>query len=93
MEEQLELELVDERGEVYGKFEDTAMVSQRFKTLLEEVLILRKKVPAPDQHEALELIMTKIARIINGDADYADNWKDIAGYAILVADRIAGNPR
>ena len=93
MEEQLELELVDERGKVYGTFEGTAMTSQRFKTLLEEELILRRKVLAPDQHEALELIITKLARIINGNSDYADNWKDIAGYATLVADRLEGNPR
>ena len=43
-----------------------------------------------DQLEALDMIAHKIARIINGDPDYADSWHDIAGYAKLVADRLDG---
>jgi len=43
---------------------------------------------APDQREALEMIQVKIARIINGDPNYADNWRDIEGYARLVANRL-----
>ena len=41
-----------------------------------------------DQREALEMIAHKIARILNGDPNYADNWIDIAGYATLVANRL-----
>jgi hypothetical protein len=43
-----------------------------------------------DQAEALEMIANKIARILNGDPDYADSWTDIAGYATLVAERLNG---
>ena len=46
-----------------------------------------------DQAEALEMIVHKIARIINGDADYSDSWRDIAGYAMLISDRLEGRPR
>lgn len=47
--------------------------------------------------QALDTIMDKIGRIINGDPDYADNWHDIQGYAKLVEDRLPkvldnGNP-
>jgi hypothetical protein len=45
------------------------------------------------QREALEMIAHKIARIINGDPNYADSWVDIAGYAKLVADRLGGTER
>lgn len=38
--------------------------------------------------EALDIITQKIGRIINGDANYADSWQDIAGYAQLVANRL-----
>lgn len=38
--------------------------------------------------QALDTIMDKVARIINGDPDYADNWHDIQGYAKLVEDRL-----
>jgi hypothetical protein len=37
-----------------------------------------------DKQEGLDLIMTKIGRILTGDPDYKDNWHDIAGYAKLV---------
>jgi hypothetical protein len=45
---------------------------------------------APDQREALDMIAHKIGRILNGDPDYSDSWRDIAGYATLVADRLDG---
>lgn len=40
------------------------------------------------QREALELIATKIGRIVCGDPNHRDHWKDIAGYANLAHDRI-----
>lgn len=43
----------------------------------------------PDQRECLEMIAHKIGRILNGDPHYEDSWRDIAGYATLVADRLA----
>ncbi|MBE9472959.1 MAG: hypothetical protein IMY75_12755, partial [Chloroflexi bacterium] len=46
-----------------------------------------------DMKEALEMIQHKIARILNGDPRYADNWLDIAGYARLVEDRILEEDR
>jgi hypothetical protein len=36
------------------------------------------------------MICHKISRIANGDPNYADSWDDIAGYAKLVSDYIAG---
>lgn len=85
--------VVDERAITYGKFENLAEVSQRFKDSLHYFLITRNKYLAPDQQEAMELIFHKFARIVNGDPDHIDNWKDIAGYATLVSDRLEGNPR
>jgi hypothetical protein len=43
---------------------------------------------APDQREALEMMQHKIARILNGDATYLDNWVDLVGYLQLVASRL-----
>ena len=82
-------EILDERGKRYGKFKDHAEISQRLKY----VVSARKDVLADDQREALEMICHKIARIINGDPNYADSWIDIAGYAQLVADRLQGVER
>ena len=30
------------------------------------------------------MICSKMARIVNGDFDYIENWHDIAGYATLM---------
>jgi hypothetical protein len=41
----------------------------------------------PDKRQALTVIADKIARILNGDPEYKDNWHDIGGYAKLAEDR------
>jgi hypothetical protein len=79
---------LEERGKRYGEFPDHAIVTQTLKRVIAEELNLRNKVLAPDQQEALDMICHKIGRIVNGDADYADSWHDIAGYAKLVDDRL-----
>ena len=82
-----------ERGKRYGTFAGHAEVAQRLKLVLAEALSQRNKILTVDQQEALDMICHKIARIINGDPDYADSWVDIAGYAKLVADRLDGVER
>ena len=82
-------EILDERGKRYGKFKDHAEISQRLKYVVRD----RRDVLSDDQREALEMICHKVARILNGDPNYADSWIDIAGYAQLVADRLQGNER
>ena len=79
-----------ERGSRYGNFVGHAEVTQELKGLVSYHLKARAKVLAPDQQEALDMIMHKIGRIINGDPDYADSWHDIAGYASLVDKRLQG---
>ena len=77
-----------ERGERYGKFEHHAHISQRIKdTMANNDGWSRLK---NNQKEALEMIAHKIARILNGDPDYADSWHDIAGYATLVDKQLQG---
>jgi hypothetical protein len=82
--------ILAERGERYGTFKKHAEVSQAFKEVLHMALMDRDKDLECDQQEALDMIFHKIARIVNGDPDYADSWDDIAGYAKLVADRLQG---
>ena len=86
-------ETLNERHDTYGYFIHLAGVSQQLKKVLFHELAARNKDLAPDQIEALEMIMHKIARIVNGDADHIDSWHDISGYATLVADRLKGNVR
>lgn len=84
---------LNERGARYGTFTGHAEISQSLKLCITMYLKARRKVLATDQQEALDMICHKIARIVNGDPDYADSWVDIAGYAKLVADRLEGVER
>ena len=77
---------LEQRGNRYGSFEGHAEVTQKMKQVLMRGDSWHRM--APDQKEALEMIVHKIGRIINGDPDYDDSWVDIAGYAKLVADRL-----
>ena len=74
---------LDSRGKEYGKFSNHAKLSQSLKHVI--------KVGAkPDLRftssmaESIDMIFHKIARIMNGNPEYIDNWHDIQGYARLV---------
>ena len=78
--------LLEARGNRYGPFTGQAEISQTLKKVM---------VNTPnwdnldfDQKESLEMIVHKIARILNGDPNYDDSWIDIGGYSKLVADRL-----
>lgn len=84
-------EILKERGERYGKFEGHADIAQRIKRVMqgspswEEI--------NESKREALEMIGHKLARILNGDPNYADSWRDVAGYAQLIVKQLEGeNP-
>jgi transposase len=83
--------ILDERATTYGSFEDVAETAQSIKDILYGTTGLPEI--RSDQREALDMIASKIARIVNGDPDYVDSWLDIAGYATLVADRLQGKSR
>lgn len=85
--------VLDDRHKRYGRYIDQARISGHFRWLIRDQLEWRRKSLAADQEDALMMIVVKIARIINGDPDYADNWRDISGYATLVADRLDGKIR
>lgn len=83
--------ILAERGKRYGSFEGHAEISQNLKGIFAHFMHARGCELDFDQREALDMIAHKIARIINGDPNYADNWVDIAGYAKRVADRLEAN--
>lgn len=78
-----------ERGSRYGDFSDHARVCQDLKKVMmnayaDNHLAWIKLTNV--QKQALEVIADKVARILSGDPNYADNWHDIQGYAKLVED-------
>lgn len=87
------VELLAERGSRYGTFEKQAEIAMAFKSLLAHYAQIRGTELADDQLESLHMIFNKLARILNGDPNYADSWADIAGYAKLISDRLEGVAR
>lgn len=85
--------VLDSRAQDYGAFKDGAALMQSLKRTLADHAQRHNKTFADDQWEALEMIIHKVGRIVNGNPDKVDHWTDIAGYAKLVADRLEGRVR
>jgi hypothetical protein len=85
------LDTLLKRGGEYGKFEDQARLTQSMKYHVKSHPKYRDL--ADDQKEAIDMILHKIARIVNGNPNNHDSWHDITGYSKLVADRLAGISR
>ena len=81
-------EILEQRGSKYGPFAKEAAITQKLKKVLYKNCENEKLTNV--QAQALEMICVKMSRIINGDADYLDNWEDIAGYAQLAVRDISG---
>lgn len=84
-------DILEERGTRYGVFMGQARIAQSLHIVLRQGMEMAGKNTfdfAPDELEAMHMIVNKIARIYNGDPHYSDSWRDIAGYATLVADRL-----
>lgn len=81
-----------ERGARYGDFTEHARVAQAIQAVMHSTGELnsgRGWYALDDvKRQALTVIADKIARILTGDPNYADNWHDIQGYAKLVEDRL-----
>lgn len=79
-------EMLKARGNRYGRFDGHAGVTWGLKR---EMKRSRQWDNLPDDmKEALDMIAHKIGRILNGDPEYDDSWRDIAGYATLIVQRL-----
>lgn len=75
--------LSDDRGKVYGSFTAVAKTSQHLKNML------RSSRMSAAQKESIDNICTKLARLVQGDPNDLDGWRDIAGYANLIVEQLA----
>lgn len=75
-------ETLQERGKNYGEFPTHAKLTQHMKQWMREQPSWENLTFG--QKESLEMIAHKIGRILNGNPNYADSWRDIAGYAMLI---------
>lgn len=71
------------RHSMHGDYSTTADIAQGIKACLRDSpkwLHMHK-----NNRESLDLIATKMARIVSGDEFEPDHWHDIQGYAKLAA--------
>ncbi len=89
-----------ERGDRYGDFTGHADIAQELMHVIQnaEAIKMDGRHLKPGEpwnnldavkRQAITVIADKIARILNGDPNYKDNWHDIQGYAKLAEDRCA----
>jgi hypothetical protein len=82
--------ILKERAKSHGEYTDHARVTQELKHIIHNEK--NWKSLTDTQKETLEIIAHKIARILVGNPNHKDHWDDIAGYAVLTADRIPQEP-
>ena len=74
-------QIIENRASTHGDYAEVSRTAQMIKAAISRNL--------PDyQREALDLIATKIARIVSGNPDELDHWLDIEGYARLARESI-----
>ena len=74
--------ILEARAKTHGSYERNAMVSQHLKNLFR---LYGYEKFSYDHREAMDMIALKLSRILSGQANFADHWDDIAGYATLAS--------
>ena len=79
------MNVLEERAKTHGHFCDVARSAQVIKSEINKADHLELT-----QIEALDMIASKIARILHGNPNEPDHWLDIEGYARLVRLELEG---
>lgn len=78
-----------DRDKTHGSYPLVAKTIQDLKVVAQDAAVrARKNNPklsplTAAQAEGIDMILHKIGRILNGNPDEPDHWRDIAGYATL----------
>jgi len=75
-------DLLNDRAKTHGDYYRTSMMAQELKDAMRRGV--NWKSLDDMQRETLEMVATKIGRILSGNPHEVDHWKDIAGYAQLI---------
>ena len=78
--------ILEDREPKYGSYQANAHLIQQLK---KQVRGMRGwDTLSSDKQQTIDMIFTKIGRIVTGDSNYRDSWDDIAGYAELIITEI-----
>ncbi|CAB4127839.1 hypothetical protein UFOVP96_20 [uncultured Caudovirales phage] len=78
-------DILNKREETHGDFMAKALFIQKVQEIISKNSWNELEA---DQKESVHMILVKLSRILYGDANHADHWDDISGYAQLVANRL-----
>ena len=81
-------QILNQRAKTHGDFTYQAGYSQYLKSIIRLAKLELGTNLTPNQTEALEMILHKVSRILCGNPNEVDHWRDIAGYAQLVINRL-----
>lgn len=83
--------ILQERAKTHGDFKTHALMAQNMKDVVRNSQNFQYLTRV--QREGLDMILHKVARVLNGNPNHKDHWDDIAGYAQLVSEALAeGSP-
>ena len=72
--------LLTEREKTHGSFAKNAQISSALKVIFREE---DDKIFSAVHREALDMIALKLSRILSGQANFKDHWRDLSGYSLL----------
>lgn len=78
---------IEERETSHGSYYHQARTAQELKKLIHDHSHGWASLSV-EQRESLDMIAVKISRILNGNPNEPDHWRDLAGYATLVANTL-----
>lgn len=78
--------ILDERQHTHGDYTEHARITQQTKDVWRHSDGWERLDAC--QRETLEMIAHKVGRILAGSPVHKDHWDDIAGYSVLVSNRI-----
>ena len=77
--------ILAQRGATHGDFTDNADTAQMMKAIARASCGWKSLTNV--QREAIDMNISKLARILTGNPNEPDHWRDIQGYARLAEDR------
>ena len=79
-----------ERGSTHGNWKFQSAFSQQLKDAVHHAAGYGRL--SDSARESIDMICVKISRIVSGNPNEPDHWKDIAGYATLVLKELENDP-
>ena len=80
-------QILSERHHTHGDFTDNARTAQQLKAVARAGVKWSEMTDV--EREAIEMILHKIARAVNGNPHFQDHYDDMVGYAQLVSNRLS----